>query len=67
MSEDIERDLLLRLWALLYTKIQWTYSIAGTVLRVHHSADPVVEGLDPVEGPRSESLGCVEHPTDYDQ
>ena len=33
MSEDIERNPLLRLWALLYTKIHWTYSIAGTVIR----------------------------------
>ena len=31
MSEDIEKDPLLRLWVLLYTKIHWTYSIAGTV------------------------------------
>ena len=32
MSENTEKDLLLRLWVLLYTKIYWTYSIAGTVL-----------------------------------
>ena len=31
MSEDIDRDPLLRLWALLYTKIHRTYSIAGSI------------------------------------
>ena len=31
MSENIERDSLLRLWALLFKYIQRSYSIAGTV------------------------------------
>ena len=31
MSEDIERDPLLRLWALLFFLLKVPYSIAGTV------------------------------------
>ena len=32
MSEDIERDPLLRLWALLFFLLKVPYSIAGTVV-----------------------------------